>query len=648
MLVAGASSPGEVRVDGDAIVWSESRPLEGGRVALVRHAGSGDVHEVVPQSASVRTRVHEYGGGAWALGDGQVVYCDDNRGGQIMTVAVARDGITDAPPEPRAISPETSHAANERAVRYADLHIDVHANRLFAVRERHRNGVVHNDLVAMPLSGAAVHDESFIETIAHGADFYAHPALRADGTHLAFIRWNLPAMPWNGTEVVVVNLADGQTTVVAGGPNESIVEPNWAPTGHLTFLSDRSGWWNPFRWDPASGSVDAIATLEAEIGGALWVFGNRSFTWLDEAQYVCVATAQGTDSLVMGNVDTGVVRPLDVEFTHISQVVRVSATAVAVVAGSPTAESSVYVVSLPEHDPARVVATPLRAPRPLPFGGDGAAWVSEPYPITVSVGADAVTHALVYPPRNPTVDDDAPAPLIVKIHGGPTSAARAQLDLGVQYWTSRGFCVADVNYRGSTGYGRAYRNALDGAWGVADVADCVAVAKHLAATNVVDPERLGIRGGSAGGFTTLAAMAFHDTFTAGSSSYGIADLAVLASDTHKFESRYLDTLIGPWPEAKDLYRERSPLFHLDGLSCPVAILQGDEDAVVPPNQADAIVAALRERGVPHAVVHFPDEGHGFRNAPNIVRALEGELWFFAKAFGLALDEPITPLEGAGL
>ena len=580
-----------------------------------------------------------------------VVYVDDADDGRLYRLDL--DG--DAEPTALALSPPHIEGAAPYSVRYADLCIGARSGKVFAVRERHLVDEVVNDVVAIPLDGRAVDDPDAITVVAHGADFYAQLALDPDGRRLAFITWMLPDMPWDATELVVVELDGGATTVVAGGAGESIVEPGWAPDGTLVCCSDRSNWWNLYRieLDRPDAAPVAIAPVEGEVGGPLWVFGNRSYAWLGAERLVCVVSAGGTDTLAIAQGDGTPPREFDLAFTHIPQLVAGPGHSVLVVAGTPEDESDVWRIDLPApgfealaEEPERVRR--LRAPRDV---GVGHTWFATPETIDVPVDADTTTHAVLYRPTNPDIDEDAtadPPPLIVLSHGGPTSAARVQLNLTVQFWTSRGFSVADVNYRGSTGFGRAYRDALNGAWGVADVADCAAVARHLATTGQVDPARLGIRGSSAGGYTTLAALCFTDTFSAGLSAYGIADLEILVHDTHKFESRYLDRLVGPWPEDSEIYRARSPIHHLDRLHCPVGVLQGAQDAVVPPTQAEAIVAALRAKGIPYATLSFPDEGHGFRKGPNIVRALEAELWFFAHTFGLELSEPIEPVPGAGL
>jgi dipeptidyl aminopeptidase/acylaminoacyl peptidase len=652
-LVSGAAAPGEIRADGDDVWWSESRPSEAGRVQLVRRSSDGTGTDVLPDGYSTRTRAHEYGGGSWCVAGGRVVFAnaDDQRLYRL-----------DPDAEPVAITPEPT---DRHGLRYADLATTPDGRWVMAVRESHgadrpdaadRSGdEAVNEIVAVPLEG-----DADPVVLVSGPDFVASPTVAPGGDRLVWVQWEHPDMPWDATELMVAPLcldepatgagtASAKASRIAGGPGESVVDPQWAPDGSLTFLSDRTGWWNPYRWNPGDGAVTALAPVEAEIGGALWVFGLRYLAWLGDGRFVCSLTAEGLDRLALAAADGTAPTTLDVPFTHISQVVAGRGGSVLVVAGTATDESAPYRVIVPAGSGGTLTVERLRPVRDLGLGADPAAWFSVPEAIEVPTTDDAVTHALLYRPRNPDFDGppgEAP-PLLVLGHGGPTSAARAQLNLSIQFWTSRGFCVADVNYRGSTGYGRAYRDELRGRWGIADVDDCVAVARFLAERGDVDPRRLAIRGGSAGGFTTLAALTFHDTFTAGASHYGIADLEVLARDTHKFEARYLDGLVGPWPSCAATYQERSPIHHTDGLSCPVAIFQGLEDAVVPPEQAELMVAALRRKGVPYAYLAFEGEQHGFRQAPNIIRALEGELWFYGRVFGFEPADPIEPVPGAG-
>jgi dipeptidyl aminopeptidase/acylaminoacyl peptidase len=447
-------------------------------------------------------------------------------------------------------------------------------------------------------------------------------------------------MPWDATRLVVDEA--GTRTVVAGGEERaSICQPTWAPDGSLWFSSDRTGFWSLHRWTP-DGGVELVLDLRRDIGFPQWVFGERCFGFLDGGRVVFTYVEDGMDRLAVREAD-GQVRGLDVGVTAASSLDALG-DRVVLVAASPTVEVHVAGFGLPADEVVTPRIEQLVPPRDL---GIDPAWWSVPVGIEFPTGDGAIAHALFYPPTNPAVVGPAGElpPLLVFIHGGPTAAARPMLRLSTQYWTSRGFAVVDVNYRGSTGYGRAFRDLLQGQWGVADVEDCVAVVRSLARQGLVDGDRACIRGGSAGGFTTLAALAFHDVFAAGASHYGVADLGLLAEETHKFEARYLDGLVGPWPEARATYDARSPIHHLEGIDRPLAVFQGADDAVVPPNQAELIVAALRARGVPVAYVLFEGEGHGFRRADNIRASLDGELSFYAQVLGFDLpaDEGIEPI-----
>jgi len=444
-------------------------------------------------------------------------------------------------------------------------------------------------------------------------------------------------MPWDATRLVVDE--GGTRTIVAGGDQrESVGQPTWAPDGSLWFFGDRTGFWSLYRWTP-DGGTEVMVDLGLDIGFPAWVFGQSCFAFLGDGRLVFSYSDDGIERLAVREPDFGRVTKLDVPHTLIDSL-RARGTEAVYIAASPSTE--VHVAAFAVDIGAVEVVVP---PRDL---GLDATWFSEPEPIEFPTAGGVTAHALLYPPTNPEVHasrDERP-PLLVMIHGGPTAAARPMLQLSRQYWTSRGFAVVDVNYRGSTGYGRAYRDLLQGEWGVADVEDCAAVCAFLVARGDADPERLCIRGGSAGGFTTLAALTFHEVFAAGASHYGVADLGVLAAETHKFESRYLDGLVGPWPEARATYEARSPIFHTDRIDRPLAVFQGLDDPIVPPNQAEMIVEALRTKGVPVAHLSFEGEQHGFRQSENIRAALDGELSFYAQVLGFTLppDEGILPIE----
>jgi dipeptidyl aminopeptidase/acylaminoacyl peptidase len=622
-VVAGAVRLGELVLDGDDVLWAEGRPAEGGRNQIVRRRPDGTCTDLLPGEMNARTAVHEYGGGGWWARDGVVWFANwaDQR-----LYRLADD-------EPVPLTPEP---ATPRADRFADGDLAPDGATIVCVRERHHGpsaAEVVNEIVRLD-----AHVPSEPEVLVSGSDFVAAPRLSPDGGTLAWLRWDHPSMPWDATELVVRDLTSGEELVIAGGPDESVLEPRWGPDGALWFVSDRSDWWNLYRYTPGT-DIATVVRVDAEIGVPHWQFASARYARLPDGSVVFARLRRGYDALGVRAPD-GTVTELDTPFSRVSAVRAAPDGTVLVVAGSPTQEPGVHRV-----DPAGGVVETLRPPRDL---GVDPGFISVPEHITFPSDDGRTAHALFYPPAHPerTGPEGERPPLIVEIHGGPTSTASPVFSTGVHYWTSRGFAVVDVNYGGSTGYGRAFREELLGQWGIVDVADCLAAARHLARAGRVDGERLTIRGGSAGGFTTLAALARDDTpFAAGADHFGVADLEALARDTHKFESRYLDRLVGPYPEARDVYVERSPIHHVDRFTRPLIVLQGSEDAVVPPAQSETIVDALRERKVPVAYLLFDGEQHGFRRAENIRRALDAELSFYAQVLGFELpaEEGIEPV-----
>ncbi|HZU11242.1 MAG TPA: S9 family peptidase [Chloroflexota bacterium] len=618
LIVSEAVSLTAIVLDGDDTYWIESRPSEGGRSVLVRRHANGEVSDVTPPGYNVRTRVHEYGGGAYTVSRGIVYFSnfDDNR---LYRQAPGSE------PEP---------ITAESAYRYADLVVDEARQRVLCVREDHSHpdSEADNTIVAVNLDGSE-------RVLISGNNFYSNPRLSPDGATLAYLTWNHPNMPWDGTELWTASVAgDGSPANarrVAGGTGESIFQPEWSPVGHLVFASDRTGWWNLYRL--TDGEIEALHPMDAEFGAPQWVFGMTTYAFADRNTVVGSLSRHGTNSLYTLNLDSGSFRMIDVPYTSIGGVVAQPGRAV-VLAGSPTEPLSIVQIDLPSQS-VQVLrrSTGLSVPTE---------YLSPPQAIEFPTENGLTAHALYYPPHNP--DYRAPAgelpPLIVSVHGGPTGSASSTLNLSTQFWTSRGFGVIDVNYGGSTGYGREYRDRLKGQWGVVDVDDAVNAARYLVERGVADPDRLIIHGGSAGGYTTLAALAFRDAFAAGTSYFGIADLDPFVDDTHKFESRYTDGLVGPYPEAKELYRERSPINYIDQVTSPVLLFQGLDDKVVPPNQAEIMAHGLRARGTPFAYIAYEGEGHGFRRAENIKRTLDGELSFYAQVFNLPLQEEIEAIE----
>jgi len=615
---------GEVALDGDAVWWSEQRPEEGGRTQLVCLAVDGERRELLPPLANVRTSVHEYGGGAWWVHGGTVWYAewDDQRLHRVRP---------SGQPEPITLAP-----AVPRGDRWADGDVHPDGRVLAVVRERHPAGggaeQVVNEIVLLPSGGGEP------EVLVSGPDFVSDPRWSPDGETLCWLEWDHPDMPWDSTRLRA-RTGSADPVLVAGGPGESVFQPRWAPDGALWFCSDRSGWWNLYRRGP-DGSVEPMVGMDAEIGTVQWVFGQSRYAFLADGRVVFAYRQHGQDRLAV-RAPGGAVTNLDLPYTVLGSV-QAAGDRVVLVAASATSEQAVVRLRVAAGSAEEVEV--LRAPRDL---GLSRGWYSSPEHVRFPSAGGRTAFALFYPPTNPGCagpPDELP-PLLVLIHGGPTGYAPGFLRLAVQYWTSRGFAVVDVDYGGSAGYGRAYRKLLEGTWGIVDVEDCVAAARWLADQGRVDPDRLCIRGGSAGGYTTLAVLASHDLFAAGGNHYGVADLEALAKETHKFESRYLDGLVGPYPQRRDIYLERSPINHVDSFETPLVVFQGLEDEVVPPAQSRLIVDALRTKGVPVAYVEFAGEQHGFRGADAIRRSLDGELSFYAQVLGFPLppDENIAPI-----
>ncbi|HUP53938.1 MAG TPA: prolyl oligopeptidase family serine peptidase [Methylomirabilota bacterium] len=616
---------GEPWIDGDEIYWIEGRPAEAGRSVLVRRAADGTVADITPAPFDVRSRVHEYGGGAYTVAGGTVVF-SNRTDGRLYRLD---PGVA----EPQPITPEGGY-------RYADMRFDAGRRRFVAVREDHTTeGQPVATIVDVALDG-----DRPPRVLVEGPDFLSSPRLSADGSTLAWLEWDHADMPWDSTRLRIAEVRDdgflAVAALAAGGPDESIAQPEWSPEGILHFVSDRSGWWNLYRLTDGP-RLEPLAPMDAEFADPAWVFNRSSYGFLPDSSIVAVGRARGRDRVF--HVAPGrLTAEVDQPFTELERI-RVGPHGIVVVAASPVEATMVVALDLETLAPAGV----LRRSSSLAIDP---AWTSAAEPITFPSADGRIAHALFYPPKNPhaVAPEDELPPLLVYSHGGPTSNADNSLDLEIQLLTTRGIAVVDVDYGGSSGYGRGFRRSLEGGWGIVDVDDCVAAARYLVARGDVDPERLAIEGGSAGGFTTLAALAFRDVFAAGISLFGVGDLEDLARDTHKFESRYLDRLVGPYPAAAATYRERSPVHHLDEISCPVLVLQGLEDKVVPPSQAEAVVAALAANGVPHAYLAFEGEGHGFRGETAIRRTLEARLAFLGAVFDFEPADDLAPLDLPGM
>ncbi len=629
MLVEGGVRLSHVSIEEGSVYWVEGRPAEGGRSVVVRRDPGSEPTDVTPEGFNARTTVHEYGGGAYVVHRG-VVFSSN--------FADQRFYRQEPGGAPTPITPETGGR-----FRYADGRVTTDGSLLICVRERHEEEGVVNELVAIPTDGSS--DASIV---VDGYDFFSTPRISPDGTKLAWLAWNLPYLPWDGSELWVADLdpagvVSGRRPVAGRLGEESIFQPEWSPDGVLHFVSDRTDWWNLYR--DTEGGVQAICPMDAEFGWPQWVFGLSSYAFLDDGRMACIWNRGGTQHVAVIDPRSGELLDLDLPHDAIGAPwIAAEGQSMVFIGASASIPAQVVLLDflsrsidvLRESEEITVDTEYLSAPRGIEFPTEGG----------------LTAHAFFYPPANKDFigpSDELP-PLIVLSHGGPTSAVCAEFDMELRYWTSRGFALVDVNYGGSTGYGRAYRERLYGNWGVVDTADCINAARYLVDNGEVDGNRLLIAGGSAGGYTTLCALTFHDDFAAGASYYGISDLEPFAKPggTHKFESQYEHTLVGPYPDAADLYRARSPIHFVDMITCPMILLQGAEDEVVPPSQAEIMVQALEAKGLPYAYLLFEGEQHGFRKAESIVQAREAELSFYGQILGFEPGDEIEPVPIANL
>jgi dipeptidyl aminopeptidase/acylaminoacyl peptidase len=619
-LVASSSIrfDGYLETAGEDIYWIEMRPSEAGRYVLVRRSSDGTTKEVNPAPFNIRTRVHEYGGGACLI-DGNTVYFSNFSDQRLYR--------QESGSEPVPLSLEGD-------MRFADGVIDRQRNRIICVCEDH----TENDKEPENFIAAVDLNDGKVTRLVSGNDFYSSPRINPDGSQLTWITWNHPNMPWDHTELWVAEIEkDGginNPVEVAGGSNEWVSEPRYSPRGVLYFLSERTGWLNLYRY--RNGTIEPMCEMKAEFGTPHWVFGSSTYAFESEKRIICTYSQNGESFLAEIDTETLDLEQIQTQYSSFSSI-KSDSGLVILLAASPTETASVVRLNLS----IRKTEVLRRATEVNVDPG----YLSIAEAVQFPTENGLMAHALYYRPKN--ADFKAPVgekpPLIVISHGGPTSATSSAFSLSIQYWTSRGFAVADVDYGGSTGYGREYRQRLHGMWGVVDVNDCVNCARYLIERGEVDGDRTAIRGGSAGGYTTLASLAFRDVFKAGASYYGVSDLEALETDTHKFESRYLDRIVAPYPEERDVFVERSPIHHVDKLSCPVIFFQGDEDKVVPPAQAEVMVNALRDKGIPVAYILFKGEQHGFRKAENIKRALDAELYFYSRIFSFKTADEIEPV-----
>jgi dipeptidyl aminopeptidase/acylaminoacyl peptidase len=622
LIVSSTVGLGQIFLDKSNIYWSEGRPSEGGRNVIIKYTPDGDVIDAIPTGYNARTRVHEYGGGSFFVHQ-DIVYFSNFADQRIYQQKLGE--------QPQAITPEGKF-------RYANGIFEQNRDRIICIREDHsgENHEAINSICAIDVKNNYAQ-----KILVSEADFYASPAISPDGKYLTWICWYHPNMPWNGTELWLGEISENGEIInqklIAGGENESIFQPQFSPDGTLYFVSDRSDWWNIYSYE--NGEVKILVAMEAEFATPQWVFGMSTYSFMNSDRLIATYTQNGTWQLAEIEIKTGKLTVINTDYTDISSV-QVDANKVVFLGASPTQPNSVVKLDLNSKE-----ISVLRKATNLEIDPG---YLSKPQPISYPTNEGKIAHAFYYPPQNKdyTAPEGELPPLKVKIHGGPTAATSSSFNLSIQYWTSRGIGILDVNYGGSTGYGREYRNRLDQKWGIVDVQDCENGAKYLVEKNQVDRNRLTISGGSAGGYTTLCALTFGDTFKAGASYYGVSDLEALATDTHKFEARYLDRLIGKYPEDQEIYIERSPIHFTDKLSTPVIFFQGLEDQVVPPNQAEMMVTALKNKKLPVAYVAYEGEQHGFRKAENIKRSLEGELYFYSRVFGFPIADEIAhvPIE----
>jgi len=621
LITAGTVGFEQVRLRHNRGYWIERRPTDAGRCVIVEHA-NGVCRDVLPSPYSARSRVHEYGGGAYCLATAasDEIFFVNDADQNIYTLHPGADPV------------RLTHCTQRR---FADLIHDARRNRLIFVCENHdvTSSQPENTLVAIDLASGE------IGTLQHGFDFYSNPRLDLAGERLAWLCWQHPDMPWDSSELrrasVHADGAIGEAKTVAGGNGVSVFQPEWSPHGELYFISDETGWWNIRRCTNAG--IEQLTREHSEFGLPQWIFGQSTYAFIDDNRLICTHVSDGECRLSLLDITTRQLTPIDTDAVSIDSLKTCDGRACFIGASTETS------VAITELDLSALKTHRIKSASNAEADNG---YLSRGRIISFDTRHGDIAYAIYYPPVNQDyrpLPDEKP-PLIVICHGGPTALADAALDLRKQFWTSRGFALIDVNYSGSTGFGRAFRERLNGRWGVRDVEDCCDAALHLAARGLADASRLIIRGSSAGGYTVLAALTFQRTFAAGASYYGISELESLARDTHKFESRYLDRLVGPYPEFRTIYRERSPIHHADSLNCPVIFFQGLDDRVVPPDQAEKMVAALDAKGIAVAYLSFEHEQHGFRNASTILATLDAELYFYAALFGFEAAGKLQPIE----
>ena len=620
LISQSAKTLGQICLDGSDIYWTESIPSDGGRIAIMKCDENHDYSLITPSPFNVRSTVHEYGGGSYTVSD-ETIYFSNYTDQQIYK---------------HTQGSQPYRLTNTPTSRYSDYTVDRFRNCLISVTEEHLEDSPE------PINTISMVDVNtgIVRPIVYGSDFYSNPRLNPSGTLLAWLSWNHPNMPWDGNQLWVATINTdgtlGQKQMLSLGESDSIYQPEWSQDGSLFFVSDRTGWWNIHKWD-GSTTIN-LTPIQAEFGKPQWVFGSATYGIMSENLIIASRTINGRWGITTLNPNAGTLSELDSKFPEMGRGdLKVNAFSLVMEASAPTTPMSLIKYDF-ESRSWNTIASSNTANIPTEY-------ISQPVQIEYKSKTGYISYANYYSPTNPDFQGppNTSPPLLVKSHGGPTQAAQVGLDYNIQYWTSRGFAVVDVNYSGSTGYGTEYRNRLKGEWGVLDVQDCIGAALYLSGQGLVDKNKLCISGGSAGGYTTLSALTFHNVFAAGASHYGVSDLIGLAEETHKFESRYLDQLVGPYPSAHDLYVRRSPRYHINQLNCPIILFQGTEDRIVPQSQSDLMYQAVLSRKIPVSYLLFEGEQHGFRKPETIQRVLEAELYFYSRIFNFTTDKPLEPV-----
>ena len=618
LIVSDSISIDEIRCSGDEVFYIERRPQEAGRCVIVKIA-DGKAKDVLPPPYSARSRVHEYGGGCYCLQQNLLFFVNDSD----QDIYLLRDH-------------KISRITHNKNKRFADFSYDKTRQRLIAICETHENDSIENSIVSIDLHSGE------ISSLESGNDFYASPRLNTAATQICWQTWNHPNMPWDGNQLWLADITDDGSLEnrkhIAGDSHISVFQPQWSPDDALHFISDDSGWWHLYRRDRTTQKIEQLTQGKKEFGLPQWVFAQSTYAFFNDTDIICCYQSSGESILAkLALSQTPELFEINTGWQEFSSI-------------SADGNNIAFIAASGKHFPQLVSATftgrentltgtVLKTSCTLPVSAD---YYSQAQVIRFSNRRNQEVYANYYPPRNPDVqpDENIAPPLVVICHGGPTGRSGIALDAKKQFWTSRGFALLDVNYSGSTGYGRAYRSRLDHNWGILDVEDCCDAARYAVSKGLANKDQLIIRGSSAGGYTVLAALTFEQVFSAGASYYGISELSSLASDTHKFEARYLDRLIGPYPEAETLYQQRSPINHSEQLNCPVIFFQGEEDRVVPKQQAEKMFEALDKKGLPVAAQYFANEQHGFRQAETIEQCLENELSFYQLIFNLKEKDEI--------